>query len=56
MIYEIEIPIWSATDFAFLLNETDGWVNDEQTHYVFENEEDYTKMKEYLERIVVEGN
>ena len=47
-VYRIEIPFWSHTDYSFLVNETDGWVDDTEKFYEFSSEEDYNKMKEYL--------
>lgn len=47
--YRIKIPVWSHTDYSFLVNETDGWVDDTEKFYEFSSEEGYVKMKEYLE-------
>jgi len=49
--YRIKIPVWSHTDYSFLVNETDGWVDDTGKFYEFSSEEGYVKMKEYLRRM-----
>jgi hypothetical protein len=47
-IYRIEIKGWSHTDYSFLANETNGWVDDTQKFYEFYSEEDYIKMLQFL--------
>ena len=48
-LYSIKILIWSATDYSFLVNNTNGWVDDTGSFYEFDDLEDFEKMKEYLE-------
>lgn len=47
-LYSIKILIWSATDYSFLVNNTNGWVDDTGSFYEFDDLEDFEKMKEYL--------
>lgn len=47
-LFRIEISKWSSTDFAFLMNNTLGWVNDAATFYEFSNFEDFNRMQDYL--------
>ena len=44
---ELRIPIehWSATDYAYLVNNNLGWVSDDGCFWVFENESDMLKFK-----------
>lgn len=54
--YRIKISSWSATDFTYLLNETNGWVDDDGEYYEFGNLEDYNKMKIYLKDLADENS
>jgi hypothetical protein len=46
---QLEILEWSHTDYAFLINKNLGYVSDDFLYYVFDNAEDMTSMKKYLE-------
>lgn len=45
---KIRIQTWSATDYSYLVNNTNGWVSDDQKWYEFDDEEDFKLMKNYL--------
>ncbi len=45
---KIKIPVWSATDYSYLVNNTNGWVSDDQEWYEFDDEVDFKLMKKYL--------
>jgi hypothetical protein len=46
--YKIRIPVWSATDYSFLVNSTSGHVSDDYKFYEFRDYQDFVKMKSYL--------
>jgi len=45
---KIRIRTWSATDYSYLVNNTNGWVSDDQKWYEFDDEKDFKLMKKYL--------
>ena len=49
MKYFLKVLSWSATDYSFLVNNTNGHTTDDYRYYVFEDEEDYKKMVDYLQ-------
>jgi hypothetical protein len=46
---KIEIKNWSATDYSFLLNNTNGRISDDFKFYEFDSSTDYQIMIDYLE-------
>ncbi|CAB4162037.1 hypothetical protein UFOVP787_11 [uncultured Caudovirales phage] len=47
--FKIKLRYWSSTDYAYLINNSLGWVSDDEKYYVFDNEDDKLKMEQYLE-------
>ena len=48
MVYKIKIEYWSATDYAFLVNNKLGWISDDEAHWMFDSRANYVKFKKYL--------
>lgn len=46
---QIKISSWSATDYAYLVNNKLGTVSQDGEYWEFETEENYNKFKQYLE-------
>lgn len=47
-MYRIRIINWSATDYAYLINNQLGYVSDDQLYYEFDTKEEMDKMEKYL--------
>ena len=47
-MYKIEIKRWSATDYAFLVNNNLGYVSDDEKYWEFETEEEMKIFEKYL--------
>ena len=48
MTYQIRILAWSATDYAYLVNNDLGWVSDCDRYWQFACAEDMHKFRRYL--------
>ena len=47
-LYKIELPTWGHTDYAYLVNNTNGWVSDDERSFVFDGWFDYQMMLSYF--------
>lgn len=46
--YQVKIERWSATDFAWVVNNTSGWVSDDQKWFIFEHKEECQAFLAFL--------
>ena len=49
MEYKLRLLQWSATDYAYLINNQLGWISDDEKWYIFTSEEDKEKFIKYLD-------
>ena len=47
-ILTLPIKRWSATDYAYLVNNQLGWISDDDGCYVFNTEEEMRQFDAYL--------
>ena len=45
---KIKLKHWSATDYAYLVNNSLGWISDDEKYYCFDNKEEMQKFQDYL--------
>ena len=46
--YRLPITAWSATDYAYLVNNQLGWVSDDDRFWVFDSEDKMQEFRKYL--------
>ena len=48
MTYSIYYPNWGATDYGYLVNNTRGFISDDENYFVFDSWFDYQAMLSYF--------